>query len=594
MKQFFKMFFASLLAMIVAGVIIFGIIIGLIISAVSSATDPKPKVTVSSNSVLYMDLKDRFHEQGEENPFAILADQSTYRPGLYDVVKSIEHAADDEKISGIVLRLNPSPNGWATLQQLRDAMQKFKESGKFIYAYGERINQNSYYVATVADSVFLNPVGDMELKGFATVLAFFKGTLDKLEVKPEIYYAGKFKSATEPFRLKQMSEENEKQIAEFQQDFWSEFTKAVSQKTGLDTAGVTKLATEGTIQFPQDALDYKLIDGLWYSDQVEDLIRAKTGTDADKKVKLVNVKEYADNVKRNSKKGGDRIAVLYAEGSIIDGESNDVYQIASKDMVATIRGLREDDDIRAVVMRVNSPGGSALASEVILRELQLLKKEKPLVVSMGDVAASGGYYISSQADSIFVMPNTITGSIGVFTVMFNIQDMMNNKLGITFDGVKNAPHADFPSGIRPSTPEEQERMQASVDNIYTIFKSRVADGRKMSMEYVDSLAQGRIWTGTDAVKNGLADGFGNLNRAVASAASLAGLDDYSIITYPEPVDKLGNMLKQMNDMEDVSVAVKKNVENSLTEEFSFLKQVKQLKDMNGKGMMLMPYNIDIK
>lgn len=593
MKQFFKMFFASLLAMIVAGVIVVAVFVGLIIGAVNSAVNSKPTVHVASRSVLLLDMNTRFSEQPRQNSFARLSGASGYNAGLYDVVRALEQAKTDDKIEGLVLKLGPTANGWATLQQLRTAVKDFKTSGKFVYAYGENITQGAYYVATAADSIFLNPVGDMELKGFATVLMFFKGTLDKLELEPEIYYAGKFKSATEPFRATQMSEENRRQIREFQDDFWGEFAGAVAERLKADTAAVTQLAVNGTIEFPKDALANKLVDGLWYSDQVNDLLKAKTGTDEDKDLKLVSVNKYAENLKDGDRKD-DRIAVLYAEGSIVDGEGDDMGQIASADMVKTIREIRKNDKIKAVVLRVNSPGGSALASEVILRELQLLKKDKKLIVSMGDVAASGGYYISCYADSIFVMPNTVTGSIGVFAMLFNTEKLMKNKLGITFDHVKNAPYADFPNGYRPLTVEEAGKMQRSIDNIYNIFKGHVAAGRKLDINYVDSVAQGRVWSGSDAVANKLADGFGDLNRAIASAASMAKLKDYSVVTYPEVVDEFDVLLKRMGGDEGMSAAVKANIAKEMSEEYPFIKQLKMLKSMSGQKMMLMPFSISMQ
>lgn len=591
MKQFFKMFFASLLAMIVAGVIVFGVIIGLIVAAVNSAvSDARPKVSVASNSVLYMDMRKVISERSRENSFAMLGGEHPYNPGLYSIVNALEKAKDDDKIKGLVLRLNPSPNGWATLQQVRNAVLDFKSSGKFVYAYGENIPQNAYYVATAADSIFLNPVGDLELKGFATILAYFKGSLDKLELEPEIFYAGKFKSATEPFRKTSMSDENREQVAEFQQDFWAEFTTVVAERIGKDTAGVTALARAGAIEFPQDALDNKLVDGLWYSDQVNDLLRERLDVESDKDIKLIALDKYADQYKKSSN-GDEKVAILFAEGSIVDGESNDGTQVASANMVKHIREIRHDDDIKAVVLRVNSPGGSALASEVILRELQLLKKEKNLIVSMGDVAASGGYYISCYADSIFVMPTTITGSIGVFAMLFNTEHMMKNKLGVTFDKVKNAPYADFPNGYRELTQDEKQRMQNYVDNTYRIFKTHVSKGRNMSMEAVDAIAQGRVWSGTDAVNNGLADAYGDLNRSIASAAGMANLTDYSVVTYPETVDELETLLKQMSNDENMSAAVRANIEQELTREYPFIKQLKMLKSMNGRVMALMPFSI---
>lgn len=597
MKQFFKMFFASVLGVIVAWVIIFGICIALIVAAVSSATtSKKTEVTVSDNSVLFIDLEDGYREQPQENSLAVISGNSAYQPGLYDVIKAIEHAKTDNKVKGIILRLNPTPNGWATLQQLRNAVKDFRASSKFVYAYGENITQGAYYVATAADSIYLNPVGDLDMKGFATVLAFFKGTLDKLEIQPEIFYAGKFKSATEPFRTTEMSEANRQQIQEFQIDFWNEFVKAVNERTKMGDTAINALVARGAIEFPKDALENKLVDGLWYSDQVEDQIRKKAGIAADKKIPYIEISEYAEKVKGSRSTKSDRIAILYAEGDIIDGTSDNDGQVASKDMVGTIREIRKNDKIKAVVLRVNSPGGSALASEVILRELQLLKKEKHLIVSMGDVAASGGYYIACQADSIFVMPNTITGSIGVFSMLFNTESLLKNKLGVTFDEVKNAPYADFPSAIRPLTIDEAARMQRSVDNIYNIFKSRVAVGRRMTVEQVDSIAQGRVWSGTDAIANGLADGYGDLNRAIQSAAAMAGVKDYGISTYPETKDQFEMLLKRMggSQTEAMSSAIKATVEKELTGDVEVFRQIRMLKRMNGRQMAMLPFTFKTK
>lgn len=594
MKQFFKMFFASLLAMIVAGVIVVAVFVGLVVSAVNSAvSSTKVKHVVADKSVLLIDTKSTFSEQPSENSLAFLTDESGYRAGLFDVIRSLEKAKTDNHIKGVILRLNPTMNGWATLQQLRNALIDFKQSGKFVYAYGETISQGSYYLATSADSIFLNPVGDIEFKGFATVLAFFKGTLDKLELEPEIFYAGKFKSATEPFRATQMSDENRQQITEFQKDFWSEFLKAVATKVKKDTAEVNKLAQTGAIQFPKDALDNKLVDGLWYSDQVNDLLKSKTGTESDKEVKLVSINDYAENLDDKTRKE-DRIAVLYAEGNIVDGESDDDGQIASADMVKTIRDIRKNKKIKAVVMRVNSPGGSALASEVILRELQLLQKDKKLVVSMGDVAASGGYYISCYADRIFVMPNTVTGSIGVFSMLFNVEQLMKNKLGVTFDKVKNAPYADFPSAYRPLTADEAVLMQKSVDHIYGIFKGHVSKGRKLEATMVDSIAQGRVWSGTDAVAIGLADEFGDMHAAIQKAADMAGVKEYSIVTYPETKDQFETLLKRMGGDKDAAAAISEKLAEKLETQVPVIKQIKMLQQIDRKKMMLMPFSFTIQ
>lgn len=595
MKQFFKMFFASFLAIIIAGVVVVGIGIGLLVAAISNSVKPTPeKVSISSSSILRIDMRNAIHEIGEENSFAAFSGEEGYTASLYDVVKSINYAKEDDDIKGIYIRLGSSPNGWATLQEVRAAIVSFKESGKFVYAYGENITQGSYYVATAADSIFLNPVGDMELKGFATVLAFFKGSLDKLEVEPEIFYAGKFKSATEPFRTTKMSDANRQQIQEFQADFWNEFVTAVAGYTKKSKEEIAALATTGAIEFPKDAVANNLISNLLYADGVEARLKDAAGMDEDSKLKLLSINRYAKKVYQSRKIKDNKVAVLMAEGEIIKGEKNDMYQIASTDMIEQIRKVRENDDVKAVVLRVNSPGGSALASEMIWRELQLLKEKKPIIVSMGDYAASGGYYISALADSIFVMPNTITGSIGVFSMLFSTENLMKNKLGVTFDEVKTAPYADFPSGVRTLTAEERARMQRSVDNIYHIFKTRVADGRRMDINVVDEVAQGRVWTGTDAIEKGLADGYGGLARAIESASAVADLDDYQVVTYPEPVDRFEALFKNITK-NNIKVDIAKAVtEYEITEEYQLIKRLKNLKRINGQNMAWLPYSIEVK
>lgn len=591
MKQFFKMFFASFLAMVVMGVIAFAVVVGIIAGIASSASDKESKI--ADNSILLIETGKLIHEQGESNSFAAFSGDMDYSPGLYDITKAIAHAKEDKKIKGILIKLNYSPNGWATLQQLRHSLEDFKTSRKFIYAYGEIIPQKTFYLASVADSIFLNPVGYSELKGLSSSLPFFKGTLSKLEVEPVIFYAGKFKSATEPFREEKISEANRQQIAELQASIWNEFTAAVGKHTGTGASAVNQLAVQGFIQFPSDALDHKLVDGLLYWDEVEQKMRAKTGRKPDEKLRYVDLGEYAGDVRSDKKLKDDRIAVLFAEGGISDGEQSGDYEVASEDFVQEIRKIKKNEKIKAVVLRVNSPGGSALASEVILRELQLLRQKKPIIVSMGDVAASGGYYIACQADSIFALPNTITGSIGVFTMLFNSEDLLRNKLGITFDEVKNAPYADFPTVTRALAPQENQRMQAGVDTIYSIFKRRVATGRRMPRAMVDSFAQGRVWSGTDAVRIGLVDGLGGLDRALASAAKKAGLSSYQVVTYPEPVDKFQSLMRQFKGVTVSSDLVKAVLIEKMAPEYEYIRQIRSFFSMNGKAQMAMPFKIAI-
>ncbi len=587
MREFFKMFFASALAMIVMGIIGVVIFIGVIMGIASSFSEKDN--TKSKGDVLVIDLSKRIHEQGEVNSLAALGDGSDYMPGLYDMTRALAHAKNDGAIKGILIKMAPTPNGWATLQQLRLALLDFKTSGKFIYAYGENITQAAYFAASPADSIYLNPAGNIDLKGFATILAFFKGTLDKLELEPEIFYAGKFKSATEPFRAEKMSEPNRLQIQAFQNGIWGQYLDAAAKYTGVHRDTIHQWAVNGSIQFPADALKSKLVAGLLYWDEVEQRVRAKTGKGAAANIKYVSITDYAGAHKNDGKASENRIAVLIAEGSIVDGEERDDNQIASKTFSDAIRKVAKDDKIKAVVLRVNSPGGSALASEVILRELMLLKEKKHLVVSMGDYAASGGYYISAMADSIFALPNTITGSIGVFGMMFSMDKLMKNKLGVTFDGVKNAPYADVPTVVRPLTPEEGKRVQASVDSVYALFKRRVAEGRHLEAADVDSISQGRVWTGSDAHEIGLVDAIGDLNRAIASAAAMARVKDYKVVTYPQPVDKLEKLFKRFDNSTEAKAAIKNAIKEEMGRGYEWYEKIQDLRSMNGKAMMAMPF-----
>jgi len=592
MKEFFKMFFASLLAMVIAGVLVVIVLVGIVAALVSKSVSNDKITKVDAGSVLVVDMDKRFHEQGQSNSIAAFTHDAAYAGGLYDITNAIAHAKSDDNIKGVLIKLEPSPNGWATLQQIRMALSEFKSTGKFVYAYGDNITQGAYYVGSVADSVYLNPVGNFDLKGFATILSFFKGTLDKLELKPEIYYAGRFKSATEPFRADKMSDPNRLQVEAFQRDFWEQYTAAAAQHTHTDAAAINQLAQNGAISFPEDALKNKLVDNLLYWDQAEDRIRMKLNKKEDEKIKYVNVDEYAVKVKHDAKANDNRIAVLFAEGTINDGDQGEDYEIASNTLIESIRSIKKNDKIKAVVLRVNSPGGSALASDEILRELNLLKAKKPLIVSMGDYAASGGYYISSEADSIFALPNTITGSIGVFSMLFSVQDLAKNKLGVTFDGVKNAPYADFPSTTRTLNEEEGKRMQHSVDNIYGIFKGHVVKGRKLSAEDVDSIAQGRVWTGTQALKLKLVDGLGDLNRALKSAAAMAKLSEYKLSTYPEPGDKMEMLLRRIKNNTGAA-AIKTAMKQELGDSYEWLEKISYLKARNGKLLMEMPFVLTV-
>ena len=587
MKQFFKTFFAALLAVLVATVIVVGVVIGGISSLIDSAKKVNKEVTIKDGSMLLLDLRKPIHEQRETSSFPLLTDdEGDGNAGLYDINQSIADAATDSRVPGILIRTGNTPAGWATLQSIREAILNFRKiSGKPVYAYGEDYSQKDYYVAAAADSVFLNPAGDFELKGMAAQLQFFRGTLEKIGVKPEIFYAGKFKSATEPFREYKMSDANRLQLSVLIDRIWSEYLQAAAAHVKTDTARIGMWTREGAVLLPEDAQRLGLVNRLAYWDEVEDYIRTATGKKKDDPIAFTKIGDYSKSKTGVTLKDG-RVAVLFAEGEIIDGKSENDYTIASESFVAQIRRIRKADNVKAVVLRVNSPGGSARASEVILRELELLQKTKKLVVSMGDMAASGGYYISASADSIFAQPTTLTGSIGVFGLMFNANELLTQKLGVTFDEVKNAPFADFPSATKPFTDAERARMQRGVDAIYDLFKSRVATGRKLSGEQVDSIAQGRVWMGRDALAIGLVDRIGGLDEAIRSAAKLAGLSDYSITTYPEPVDRFQNMLGKFKNtpMTGALKAVGGAQASQLVE------KVSKWQRLNQKAQMALPFD----
>lgn len=546
MKDFFKYFLASLLAIIVSGILLAIISFGIMGAIVSSATSQQMAV-IKENSILEIDLAKQITEIPQANILsAITGGSNGSSVGLFEVIRSIEAAKSDNNIKGIYLKAGGNANGWATSQQLRDALKDFKTSGKFVFAYADGISQKAYYIASVADSIYINPVGAIELKGLSTSLMFYKGLLDKLEVQPEIFYCGKFKSATEPIRAYKMTDENRTQIKAYQQDFWSEILAAVAEHNKMEVTAIDSLVSAGLIQTSTDAVKYKLADGVKYKDEFEDILKAKLGIDKKDKLNFASLSDYKSRL--SQKPSSNQIALLIAEGNIVDGKAGATSDavIASEDFIEEIRKVNADSNIKAVVMRVNSPGGSALASENILRELDLLQKNKKLVVTMGDYAASGGYYISCNADSIFALPNTITGSIGVFGVMMNTQKMFNNKLGITFDTEKTSPLADLGDGNKPMSERERAIIQSGVDTIYHLFKSHVAAGRKMDINYVDSVGQGRVWTGKRALDLKLVDDLGGLDRAISAAAKLAGLSSYRVVTYPRPTSDMERLLKLMN------------------------------------------------
>ncbi len=532
MNSFFKFFFASLLALLVFTLIGLLILLGIVSSVTSTA-----KEQTGSKAVLVLDLSMPFPEMAVENPLASLGGQDQFDiPSVYDVVRLIGKAKSDSSVKGIYIKCGSNNNGFGSSEDIRNALLNFKGSKKFIYAYSDVITQGAYYVANVADKIYCHPKGGLDWRGYSMSYFFMKGTLEKLGIEPQIFYAGKFKSATEPFRETKMTDANRLQSTEILDDLYGHFLQQTAASRKIDTATLHRYANENIIQTAASAVQFDLVDGLKYDDEVKDEIKGLLKVEKIDKLNLVPLGKYAKAVDYK-KTGREKIAVIYAQGDIIDGKGERTI-IGSESYVSLIRKMRMDKNIKAIVFRINSGGGSAMASENIWRELSLARKDKPVVISFGDVSASGGYYLSCNADSIFAQPNTITGSIGVFSILPNMQKFFNNKLGMTFDGVKTAPDADALSVTKPLSEAQRKWLQRDVDSIYLTFTTRVADGRKRERIYIDSIGQGRIWSGTRALQLGLIDRIGGLQDAIDCAARMAKVTDYKLREYPEPENLL--------------------------------------------------------
>jgi protease IV len=547
MREFFKYLFASMLGFFLSIIIVFIICFVVVVGLISSIDSDKT-ITVSNNSVLFLNLDQAITERTPKKTFGnlpIVGGDEKDAIGLNDFLKALQKAKTDDNIKCIYLNVSSPNAGFATLREVRNALIDFKKSHKKIIAYSEVYTQGAYYLASVADKLYLNPEGALEFKGFSSELTFFKGTLEKVGVEMQVIRVGNYKSAVEPFILDKMSDYNRKQVTAYVGGLYNTFLSDIAQSRNIQKDSLYSIADNYKIQQPQDAVNFKMIDALKYKDQILEELKGLSGRTRGENIRSVSINDYAKN-NNDTGEGKHKVAVIYANGEINGGEGSD-SQIGSERISRAIRKARLDDDIKAVVLRVNSPGGSALASDVIWREVVLTRKEKPVIASFGDVAASGGYYIGCAADSIFVQPNTITGSIGVFGIIPNFQNLMTNKLGITFDGVKTGKYADIMATNRPMTAGERFIIQNELNRIYSGFVSRVADGRKKSKAYIDSIGGGHVWIGTDAVQIGLADRIGGFNDAVKAAAKKAKLKTYKVIEYPDVIDPWKSLLDEGTD-----------------------------------------------
>jgi protease-4 len=546
MSQFIKFLFASCLGTALALGLLTVVGIGWLTGLASSATE-KEMVSIEPNSILELDFKQAIPEKTNNLPLDPFDLENDKVLGLTDIVAAIRRAKADADIKGIYLNPSALATGKATATTLRQALADFKSSGKFVVSYASFYSQGAYYLASVADSVLMSPQGAVDFRGYSSMVPFYKGLLDKLDVQMRIFYCGKYKSATEPFRLEKMSEENRLQTREYLKALNDILIHDVAESRHITEAELRQIADRFDGFSGQKSVSSHLVDRLVYEDEVLSLLRTKLGLNEKDKLNRIGLNDY---VKTRGPKLElsikDKIAVVYAEGTIFDGKSAEAGSIYDENYIKILRKIRKDNTIKAIVLRVNSPGGSSLSSDNILRELDLCKKAgKPIVVSMGDVAASGGYYIACHADSIFAEPGTITGSIGVFGMIPILEKTMRNKLGITYDTVRTGRFSTFGTPFYDFSPEEAALIQGRVDGIYEDFLQKVATGRRRTPEQINEIAQGRVWTGQKAKEIGLVDDIGGLDRALAAAAKLAGLEKYRTTEYPKTLSGLEQLISKL-------------------------------------------------
>ena len=580
MLHFLRSLIASCLGTILALVALIFIGIAIAASIASESSNP-PELT--SNSILRLTFDQSIPEltnNAELDPFQSIKGDDLL--GLHEIIATIAQAKADPRIKGIFLDMEmPGFSGYATVKSIRDALVSFKKSGKFIISHSKFYMQSDYYLASVADKVYANPVGIFEVRGMVAEVPFYKNLLDKLGVKMQIYYAGKFKGATEPYRLTKLSAENKFQYRELLHDFYSSFLKDVAASRNMSASQVAEIVGNYKADSPENAKTFGLVDDVIYRQDVMDIFRKKLGFKESEKIPFVSLAGYHKaNAPSKNYSADDKIAVIYAEGTIADGK-NTPGNIGDLSYVKDIEKISKDDRVKAVVLRVNSPGGSALASENIWYAFKKLKQTgKPLVVSMGNYAASGGYYIACLADSILAEENTVTGSIGVFRIIPSVGGLLEEKVGVTFDTVKTGKYSQGLNVFFDIGEEEGRIMQKQVDFMYETFLKRVSDGRKLSRNDVDAIAQGRVWSGSDAIPIGLVDKIGNLQDAINLAAKMSKSKDYRITEYPQVKNSVEQLIDDLMNPNDTETAIK-----LMTTEFPawrpYLQDLQELKSAKG-------------
>jgi protease-4 len=586
-------FLGNVLAVIV-GLFVFSIVAMLIFFGIIGlvASSSEKEVTLEKNSILHLDLNGRTlveRTSDEDLVFGSFLDPfgGENTAGLVNLKKAIAEAKSNENVKGIYLNAGLFGAGQAGLLELREALIDFKTSGKFIVAYDEAYSEGGYFLASVADEIYLNPLGGIDFNGFSSEGIFLKGFFEKVGIKPEVFRVGEFKSAVEPFILDKMSPENRLQTQYFLDDINNHALELIAKSRGIAQDSLVRINQQMLVRKPKDAVTYKLATALKYEDEVHSILKEKLGLKEDDQIETINATDLGGMAKSQNITSSNRIAVILAEGEIVDGNAEGA--ISSEKFAKEIRKARKDENIKAIVLRVNSPGGSILASEVIWREMSEAKKVKPVIVSMGEVAASGGYYIAAPADTIVAQPNTITGSIGIFGILFNVQELVNEKLGVTTDVVSTGELSDFGNMARPLTEVERTIIQSSVEDGYETFISRVAEGRGMHPDSVRKVASGRVWTGTQAKARGLVDVLGGLDTAIGiAAAKIKAGEDYRVVYYPEKKPWFEELMVSFSDQVQVRI-----LQTQLGDQYPLYQKIQKLKNYQGVQVR-MPQEIVIK
>ncbi|MEP5614206.1 MAG: signal peptide peptidase SppA, partial [Cyclobacteriaceae bacterium] len=523
-------FLRNLLATLV-GLFLFSILGFFMFFAILAAASTDEVIKVKENSVLYFNMSGMLADKAVDDPFFEALSNGPIQHSLLDIITAIKKAKTDSRIKGLYIEPLYLAAGYASLQEIRDAILDFKESGKFVYAYGEYLSESDYYVASVADSVFVNPTGAIEFNGLSANVTFYKGLFDKLDIEPEVFRVGAFKSFVEPYVRKDMSGENRLQYSSLLISMYDTYLENLSESTGKSVDELNEISNLMKVRLPRDAKDQGLIHKVGYEDELKSVMKDRLGLLDDGKIPFINMRDYGQVAANESTYSSNKIAVIVAQGDIVMGGDEG---IVGETFAKEIKRAREDNSVKAIVMRVNSGGGSMTASDIIWRELMLTKGQKPIIASMANAAASGGYYIAMPADTIIAQPNTITGSIGIFGLWLNLTGFLENKIGITHDVVKTGEYSDIYTVTRKLNSYERQIIQGTVEEGYETFTQKVADNRGMSQDDVKAIAEGRVWSGEQALENGLVDKLGSFNDAVSLAVDMAGITgDYRLAYYPK-------------------------------------------------------------